>query len=127
MNSAIRAPKLSPEDTARFWAKVNKLGDDECWAWLGGSGRTNKKYPVFCTGGESYIARRIMYSLMVSDMPVEVVRDKCGFKWCVNPKHLAAAKLAGRTKLHGFKPLASAPVTPKYQPNKYFTDREMEE
>ena len=38
-------PWLDPDIVARFWAKVDRRGDDECWPWLAST--RSKGYGAF--------------------------------------------------------------------------------
>lgn len=76
--------------TERFWAFVDRAGDDECWQWTGGgwpSGygtlRVDKRTKV--------TVHRFSYELHVGPIPDDLVIDHlCRNHGCVNPKHLEA-------------------------------------
>jgi hypothetical protein len=81
--------------TDRFWRKVDRRLDDECWPWLGGI--DPKGYGQFHistpSGRRTVRAHRIAYELtfgpIPNDMPLDHVRDRgCTLKHCVNPYHL---------------------------------------
>lgn len=71
----------------RFWAKVDRRGDDECWPWLAstmeGYGYFDER--PFGTGR----AHRIAYMLLVGPIPAGLSLDHlCRNRGCVNPAHL---------------------------------------
>lgn len=75
------------DPTARFWAKVDRRGDDECWPWtanlVGGYGR----FSVSQT--KSVAAHRYAYELLVGPIPAGLQLDHlCRNRACVNPAHL---------------------------------------
>lgn len=84
----------------RFWEKVEKRGQDECWLWLGflnGDGYGAFQRP--CDRGirpdgrrfkNSPGAHRVSYELAFGPIPGKewVVRHKCDHPPCVNPAHL---------------------------------------
>jgi len=75
----------------RFWGKVDKRGENECWLWTGScSPAPNLKW-----GGKLVSALRIMWELEKGEaVPQGVqIRRTCGCTVCVNPAHL---KLHGR-------------------------------
>lgn len=76
-------------DTDRFWAQVDRRGDDECWPWLGsldGGG-----YGQIRTGGRRVKAHRFAYELLVGPIAEGLVIDHlCRSRSCANPKHLEA-------------------------------------
>jgi hypothetical protein len=75
-------------NTAKFWARVQKAGADECWLWTGvkdrkGYGRFSVHYPVI------RFAHRLSYAITNGPIPDGmVVCHRCDTPACVNPAHL---------------------------------------
>lgn len=70
----------------RFWPKVDRRGDSECWPWLAYLNRNG--YGQFVGGGE-VLAHRFAYVLLVGPIPTGLTLDHLCFNpGCVNPAHL---------------------------------------
>lgn len=71
----------------RFWEKVDKRGDDECWNWTASLAMNG--YGALGTDGRSERAHRVSYEIHNGPIPEGAVIDhQCRNKACVNPKHL---------------------------------------
>lgn len=74
----------------RFWDKVDRRGDDECWPWLG---RLNADgYGEFDISDRHMGAHRVAYKLIKGSLPdfangIEL-DHLCRRRDCVNPRHL---------------------------------------
>lgn len=72
----------------RFWLKVTKLRDDDCWYWKAycdddGYGRIKDENGIMVG------AHRVSYELHKGPIPEgEIVLHDCNHPPCVNPKHL---------------------------------------
>lgn len=96
-NASKPIPPLTEKDKERFWAKVDKMGPEECWLWRGvrggkrygtfflrntrdASGRTKKIY-----GGSN----RVAYTIGCGQIPDGfMVCHRCDVPGCCNPGHL---------------------------------------
>lgn len=71
----------------RFWAKVDRRDDDECWEWTGS--RVARGYGHFAVDGRYPHAHRVAYELVVGPIPEGMQLDHlCRNPACVNPAHL---------------------------------------
>lgn len=84
----------SAERRERFWAKVDRRGDDECWRWRGrtsrnGFGRFGIRLDRSCTI-DVYAHRAAWVLSARQSVPKdrEVFHAACGELLCVNPRHL---------------------------------------
>jgi len=89
--SRARLPRLfslgSEKDVARFWAKVKKAGDDECWLWQ--AARQAGRYGVFSLEGGTVMPHRYAWQLANGPLPPGMhVLHSCDVKLCCNPRHL---------------------------------------
>jgi len=87
MRTAKPIPEMTPKDIERFWKKVDKESNKECWLWIGskdinGYGRFMKDYnPI--------LAHRISFHLFYKkEIEGLFVLHHCDRPNCVNPAHL---------------------------------------
>ena len=74
---------------ARFWAKVDKRAEQECWPWKGAKNTRGYGYFSAHSRAPCVGAHRIAYSLCVKAIPDGLTIDHlCRNKGCVNPAHL---------------------------------------
>jgi hypothetical protein len=76
---------LTDCDVARFWAKVDHRGPDECWPWM--RGKFPGGYGSFWIGGRDHRAHRIAYAIVHGSLPL-VGRHLCDNPPCCNPAHI---------------------------------------
>ncbi len=74
----------------RFWGKVNRQADNECWEWVGAGAKTKHGYGRINVGGRMRQVTHIAWELTYGNPPpAEVVmRHTCDSHVCVNPRHL---------------------------------------
>jgi hypothetical protein len=113
--------RRTPEE--RFWARVDKRNDSECWLWTGGFMGTG--YGGFFLNGRMTVAHRVAYELLVGPIPDGLHIDHlCRVRACVKPDHLEPVTLAENNRRAGSAVTscrrAGHPYTPQntyYAPN----------
>jgi HNH endonuclease len=79
--------QISESEKARFWAKVDKRGPDECWEWT--AGRFQFGHGAFKLSGRNQPAQRIAWQIAYGPIPERLfVCHKCDEPSCQNPVHL---------------------------------------
>jgi hypothetical protein len=73
-------------ETERFWAKVKRGGDAECWIWIGAK---DGRYGAARLDGRHMKAHRVAWTLTNGPIPLgKILCHRCDVTACVNPAHL---------------------------------------
>lgn len=87
------SPIRSTNPVERFWGKVERLGQDDCWEWT--SVKVTGGYGCFTLNGKKNRAHRYAYELAKGPIPEGLIVDHiCHNPGCVNPSHLRLATLS---------------------------------
>jgi hypothetical protein len=100
-------PETLPE---RFWKRVDKRSDNECWDWKGG---TNPRfgYGALGVGHRTVTAHRVSWRLHFGRIPKGMhVLHKCDRPCCVAPHHLFLGTHAENMRDKEAKGRANQPI-----------------
>lgn len=76
---------MTPNDIARFWAKVDRSG--ECWTWT--ASRKAFGYGRFMLNGRQWTAPRVSWTITHGQIPTgRHILHRCDNPPCVRPDHL---------------------------------------
>lgn len=85
---AARAAK-APSLFDRFWSKVSRGGDGECWNWTAAVRNKKEGYGAFWLNGRHQPASKVAWILTKGEVPAgKVVCHTCDNPPCCNPNHL---------------------------------------
>lgn len=79
--------ELTEKDIERFWSKVDKKSEDECWGWFGFKSKYGRSH--FRVKDKKYFIHRISWVIHNGEIPEGLcVCHACDNPTCTNPAHL---------------------------------------
>lgn len=129
--AAKAAYSLSERDAVRFWAKVDRRGEGDCWLWQASTiGRPTALYGQFVVtvapGKQVHLyAHRVAWELTHGPIGDGVVLHSCDTPKCCNPNHLSLGTQADNMKDAAKKGRFSVP-RPNH-PKRKLTDGQVDE
>lgn len=78
--------RITDQDVARFWPKVDIRGVDDCWNWMGS--RSAKGYGFFRARGKTVTSHRFVWEIACGEEPSGHLLHSCDNPSCVNVRHL---------------------------------------
>ncbi len=116
----------TPNTPEKFWAKVDKRGDDDCWMWTGSVDPCG--YGIFNFMGHK-IQRAHCYSHYLATNEIssypQCVCHRCNVPACVNPSHLYLGTQKENAK-DRMKKAHSERVAGFHKPPSLLTDKSIE-
>jgi hypothetical protein len=84
-----KSPEQRKSLAERFWEKVSRGAEDECWLWTGAGARTSRYGNLIRPDGQHAQAHRVAWELAHGPVPDGLqVLHTCDHGLCVNPAHL---------------------------------------
>lgn len=89
--------EIVSQDFDRFWSRVDKCGDNDCWPWQAGT--DSRGYGKIRWCGAVQLAHRVAWQLVNGLVPVgSNVLQRCRCASCCNPDHLYLGTQSPRRK-----------------------------
>src|SRR5262249_15955245 len=101
LNEVLGDPSRRERLERRFWAKVSRRSQDECWPWI--AARTGTKrgfaYGAIQITLHTTHAHRVAWALSNAQIPDgATIRHSCDYSLCCNPAHLVPGTQADNVR-----------------------------